>query len=119
MKGTITPEMGALAVSGLVIVFCVLALSAGVVAVFKRLDDHWQEQERLNEAKAVDKAPTIDDTTLLLITAACATVVAGRFKVRRIRRLLSPQTKRTPWSAQGRLILQGSHTVQRSGKKKW
>ena len=119
MKGQITPEMGALTISGLVIVFSVLALIALVVAIFKRLDDHWQEQEKVAETKALEKEPTIDETTLLLISAACATVVAGRFKVRRIRRLLSPQTKRTPWSAQGRLTLMGSHTVKRSKSKKW
>ena len=117
MSGKLSSEMVALALSGLVIVFSVLALIALVVAIFKRLDDHWQKQEQLAEARALTKAPTIDETTLLLITAACATVVAGRFKVRRIRRLLSPRTKRTPWSAQGRLTLQGSHTVKRSNNK--
>lgn len=120
MQGQISPEMGALAISGLVIVFSVLALIATVVAVFKRLDDHWQAQEEVASAKALEKEPTIDETTLLLISAACATAIGGRFKVRRIRRLLSPKTKRTPWSAQGRLTLQGSHTVKRSrSNKKW
>ena len=117
MTGHISNEMGALALSGLVIVFSVLALIALVVAIFKRLDEHWQEQERANDARALEKVPPIDETTLLLLTAAAATVVAGRFRVRRIRRLLSPRTKRTPWSAQGRLTLQGSHTVQRPNKK--
>jgi hypothetical protein len=116
--GHISPEMGALAVTGLLIVFSVLAMISGVVAVFKRLDDHWQAQEEKAALEAGEKDPTIDHTTLVLITAAAATVVAGRFKVRRIRRLLSPAQKRTPWSAQGRLILQGSHTVRRSGKKR-
>lgn len=117
MNGNISSEMGALTLSGLVIVFSVLGIIAMVVSLFKRLDDHWQAQEAAALVKATQKAPTIDDTTLLLITAACATAVAGRFRVRRIRRLLSPKTKRTPWSAQGRLILQGSHTVQRPSKK--
>lgn len=118
MKGQITSDMGALTLAGLIIVFSVLALIALVVAVFKRLDDHWQQQEQQAREKATERPPTIDNTTLVLITAACATVVAGRFRVRRIRRLLSPRTKRTPWSAQGRLTLQGSHTVQRT-KRKW
>jgi Na+-transporting methylmalonyl-CoA/oxaloacetate decarboxylase gamma subunit len=117
VNGQISSEMGALALSGLVIVFGVLALIALVVAVFKRLDDHWQAQEEAARDLATRKPQTIDDTTLVLITAACATVVAGRFRVRRIRRLLSPRTKRTPWSAQGRLTLQGSHMVKRPGKK--
>ena len=53
---------------------------------------------------ATSKEPTIDATTLVLISAAAAVAVGGRFRVRRIRRLLSPRQKRTPWSAQGRLI---------------
>ena len=84
-----------------------------VVALLKKLDGRWQEHERRLDEAAVHKAPTIDTTTLLLITAAAATVVQGRFRVRRIRRLLSPRRTRTPWSAQGRLTLQGSHAVRK------
>lgn len=113
MQGRISSDMAALSWAGIIIVFAVLALIAAVVALFKRLDDRWQAAEARAEARAVRKPPTIDDTTLVLIAAACATAVGGRFRVRRIRRLLSPRTRRTPWSAQGRLILQGSHTVER------
>jgi Na+-transporting methylmalonyl-CoA/oxaloacetate decarboxylase gamma subunit len=113
VAGQITPEMGSLAIVGILIVFGVLALIASVVAVLKRLDDRWQDHEARQLAAAGDKEPTIDDTTLVLIAAAAAVAVGGRFRVRRIRRLLSPRQKRTPWSAQGRLILQGSHAVKR------
>ena len=111
MNGHISSEMGALAVAGIVIVFSVLALMSVVVAIFKKLDDRWQAAEAAQNDRAGELPPTIDTTTLLLISAACATVVGGRFRVRRIRRLLSPRQKRTPWSAQGRLTLQGSHTL--------
>jgi len=113
VPGQISNEMGILAFTGAFIVFCVLALIALVVTLFKRLDDHWQKQEETKTEQALAKDQNIDDTTLLLISAACATVVGGRFKVRKIHRLLSPKRRRTPWSAQGRLILQGSHTVKR------
>lgn len=113
MPGNITPEMGNLAMAGILIVFGVLTLIASVVAVLKRLDDRWQDHEARQAAAALDKEPTIDNTTLILIAAAAATAVGGRFRVRRIRRLLSPRQKRTPWSAHGRLVLQGSHTVRR------
>jgi Na+-transporting methylmalonyl-CoA/oxaloacetate decarboxylase gamma subunit len=96
-----------------VIVFLVLALIALVVAGFRRLDEHWQRQEAKEREEALEKEPTIDATTLVLITAACATVVAGRFRVKRVRRLLSPNMPRTPWSAEGRVTLQGSHVIQR------
>jgi Na+-transporting methylmalonyl-CoA/oxaloacetate decarboxylase gamma subunit len=105
--------MGVLALSGIFIVFLVLTLIAVVVALFRRLDDRWQAAEERAQQAAVEKEPTIDETTLVLIAAACATVAGGRFRVRRIRRLLSPRQRRTPWSAQGRLTLQGSHVVER------
>jgi len=113
MHGSISSEMAALAWAGIIIVFVVLSLIAAIVGLFKRLDDRWQAHEQRAAAAAARRAPTIDDTTLVLIAAACATAVGGRFRVRRIRRLLSPHTKRTPWSAQGRLVLQGSHAVGR------
>lgn len=113
MGGSITPEMGSLAIAGVLIVFGVLAAISLVVALLKKLDGRWQDHERRVDEAAVTREPTIDNTTLVLISAAVATVVQGRFRVRRIHRLLSPKRKRTPWSAQGRLILQGSHTVRR------
>lgn len=113
MNGSISNEMATLAWAGLIIVFAVLALIAGLVGLFKRLDDRWQAREARADAAAGGRAQNIDDITLVLIAAACATTIGGRFRVRRIRRLLSPRTKRTPWSAQGRLILQGSHSVDR------
>ncbi len=113
MGGNINPEMGSLAIAGIMIVFGVLALISLVVALLKKLDGRWQDHERRVDEAAVTREPTIDNTTLVLISAAVATVVQGRFRVRRIHRLLSPKRKRTPWSAQGRLILQGSHTVRR------
>lgn len=113
MRGNITPEMGSLAVAGILIVFGVLALISLIVGALKKLDGRWQDHERRVDEAAVTRQPTIDDTTLILISAAAATVVQGRFRVRRIRRLLSPKRKRTPWSAHGRLTLQGSHAVRR------
>ena len=113
MPGQISSEMGALAVAGIGIVFGVLALIATVVALFKRVDARWQKHEAALAAQSTERVQNIDDTTLLLIIAAAATVVGGRFRVRRIHRLLPMKTKRTPWSAQGRLILQGSHSHTR------
>lgn len=102
-----------LSLVGVLVVFTVLSLIAGVVASVRRLDDGWQAQERERAEQAVHRQPTIDATTVVLIAAACATLITGRHRIRRIRRLLSPAAKRTPWSAQGRLILQGSHAVSR------
>jgi hypothetical protein len=103
-----------LSLVGILVVFVVLTLISLVVALIRKLDDGWQARESRTAEQALEKDPTIDQTTVVLIAAACATVITGRHRVRRIRRLLSPRAKRTPWSAQGRLILQGSHAVERS-----
>lgn len=113
MRGNISPEMVSLTVAGIVIVFSVLALIALVIALLKKLDGRWQDHERRLAAAAIHKEPTIDQTTLVLISAAVATVVQGRFRVRKIHRLLSPRRTRSPWTAQGRMTLQGSHAVRR------
>jgi Na+-transporting methylmalonyl-CoA/oxaloacetate decarboxylase gamma subunit len=105
-------EMGSLTLVGILIVFGVLTLIAVVVALLKRLDDRWQAHEAAQAEAATGRRPTIDATTLVLISAAAAVAVGGRFRVRRIRRLLSPRQKRTPWSAQGRLTLHGTHAVR-------
>ena len=109
MPGHISSEMGALAVTGILIVFGVLALIAIAVTLFKRVDGRWQAHEAALVEQETGRIQNIDHITLLLIIAAAATVVGGRFRVRRIHRLLPMRTKRTPWSSQGRLILQGSH----------
>ena len=113
-----TPEMGTLSLVGILIVFGVLSLIAVVVALLKKLDDRWQAREAEQAESATEKEPTIDAMTLVLVSAAAAVAVGGRFRVRRIRRLLSPRQKRTPWSAQGRLILHGTHGVRANRDKR-
>ncbi|MFO7653251.1 MAG: OadG family protein [Candidatus Krumholzibacteriia bacterium] len=102
-----------LSAAGVVIVFLVLALIATAVGLLRRLDERWQRSEKQALADAVSKEPTIDTVTMVLISAAVATVLVGRHRIRRVRRLLSPDQPRTPWSAQGRLVLQGSHVIDR------
>lgn len=101
-------------ITGWVIVFGALALIAVVVAMIRKVDNHWQKREAKEEAAAVEKEPTIDNLTLVLITAACATMIQGRYHIRHVRRLLpSDMASRSPWSLQGRAILHGSHVVSR------
>lgn len=111
--GRVSGDALILSLIGLLVVFFVLALIASVVSLIRKLDDRWQRTEARNAEAALQKRATIDNTTVVLISAAVATVVVGRHRIRKIRRLLSPQVQRTPWSAQGRLILQGSHTIDR------
>ncbi len=102
-----------LAVVGLVIVFVVLAVISLVIGWIRQLDERWRYQEKARDAARYDRAPTIDDRTLVLISAACATVLVGRFRIRSIRRLLPPDAPRSPWSSQGRSLVQGSHVITR------
>jgi Na+-transporting methylmalonyl-CoA/oxaloacetate decarboxylase gamma subunit len=102
-----------LSITGLLIVFAVLAALAVVVSLVRRLDDRWQRAERSAEQAAFEKTPTVDQITLVLISAAVATHLTGRFRIRRVRRLLPRDAPSSPWSHQGRLVLQGSHVVSR------
>ena len=101
------------AVIGIAIVFSALTIVSVAVALVRLADRRWEEREKRHAEEAVAKAPTIDTTTLILITAAVATMVTGRFHIRRVRRLLPDDAPRSAWSQQGRSVLHGSHTVSR------
>jgi len=101
------------AMVGWAITYGSLALIGIVIAVIRKIDDRWEQREERQAHEALQKTPTIDDTSLVLITAACATMIAGRFHIRSVRRLLPVDAKRSPWSAQGRAVLHGSHIVSR------
>jgi len=98
-----------LALAGMLIVFSVLALIATATALVRRLDEGWQRHELATAGRAALEPSPIDETTLVLIAAAVATVITERHQIRRVRRLLSPEAPRSPWSAQGRQVLMGSH----------
>lgn len=102
-----------LSVAGLAITFMVLALLVIAVSLFGRLNARWLAAEERAAKTATRRTPTIDTTTLVLITAAIATHMGGRFRIRRVRRLLDRDAPTSPWSAQGRLVLMGSHVVPR------
>lgn len=96
---------------GILIVFTVLGLIAAAVALIGRLDDQWQNREAKEETAALAADPKIDHTSLVLITAAVATVGLGRTRIRSVRRLAPEQS--AVWSAQGRAVLIGSHQISR------
>lgn len=102
-----------LTVVGMGIVFAVLALIVGIIALMSRLDQRWQAAEKSAREQTIDAEPRIDHLTAVLIAAACATYIGGRVHVRSVRRLLSADAASSPWSAQGRAVLQGSHVVTR------
>ena len=91
---------------GLGIVFCVLATIAAVVALMGRLDAEWQRREAAHDAEALEREPTLDTTTVVLIAAAVAT-----------RKLLPGDSPQSSWSLQGRMVLQGSHAITRKTRE--
>ncbi|MBD3402840.1 hypothetical protein GF420_08085 [candidate division GN15 bacterium] len=99
------------AVIGISIVFLVLAIITGAVTLIRTADVRWREKEERDDAAAFERDPTIDTTTLVLIAAACATMIQGRFHIRRVRRLMPRTSQQGTWSVQGRAILHGSHVV--------
>jgi len=102
-----------LSLVGISIVFVVLAAIAVVVFLIRRLDEGWQAREQAEEIRRLERPPTIDATTAVVITAAVATYVAGRYRIRSVRRLLAADAPSSPWSHQGRAVVQGSHVIQR------
>lgn len=106
-----------LALVGLLIVFAVQLIIALAISWIRQLDEKWRHQEKRRNAEALDREPTIDVTTLVLVAAAAATVLRGRHRIRSIRRLMSPDHKRSPWTTQGRAVLQGSHAIDRHQKR--
>ena len=99
---------------GFSVVFGVLTLMAAVVTLLKRLDDRWQAAEAAEKAAARDREPTIDDTTLAIISAAVFVALQGRGRVTKVRRLRPTDRKGGAWALQGRLSIQGSHVVPRA-----
>ncbi|MBN2383677.1 OadG family protein [bacterium] len=97
------------AVVGISVVFSALVIIALLVAAFNWLDRQWHERELREHQRKLAKEPTIDDLTLVLITAAAATMVAGRFHIKSVRRVIHGGPLSSTWTLQGRSILHGSH----------
>ena len=96
---------------GILIVFVVLSIITAAVSLIRKADERWQAREEREQETAFEKEPTIDSTTLVLITAACATMIQGRFHIRQVRRLMPRTSQPGTWSVAGRAILLGSHVV--------
>jgi len=101
------------AVIGILIVFACLAIIVACISLIRHADRRWQAREEAQEIAALDKEPSIDTTTLILISAAATTMLQGRFYIRKVRRLLPRDAVRGPWSMQGRATLHGSHVVSK------
>ena len=99
------------AVIGVTIVFGALAIISIAISLIRRGNDAWQKHEEVQKEAATDKEQNIDNITVVLISAAAATMLQGRFHIKSIRRLLPAHAQKGPWSLQGRAVLLGSHVV--------
>ena len=96
---------------GITIVFAVLAIISIVIALMRRGDEVLEKRNGSEPDKESEQ--NIDNTTLVLIAAAAATMIKGRFHIKRVRKLMSRDTVKGPWSLQGRAILLGSHVINK------
>ncbi len=98
---------------GILIVFSALTLIAASIHYISRLEKYTAGRSKTSTDQPPAQKSTIDNITLVLISAAVATMILGRFHIRRIRRLLPGSKVRSPWSAQGLAILHGSHVLRK------
>lgn len=100
--------------TGIVVVFAVLLIMIIFINIFKKLDYMWEHRENAEKAEMLNKEQNIDDTTLVLISAAVAAYTHNRAKIRRVRVLPSRAKQGGNWAMQARSVLQTSHS---RGKK--
>lgn len=99
---------------GLAAVFVVLAVLAMVIALLSRADEALVRRAATQPAAPpAEPEPTIDNLTLVLITATVATLLQGRFHIRTVRRLRQQPSNGGSWAHQGRAELQGSHVISK------
>ena len=104
-----------LSLVGITVVFLILTVIAGMVSLIRLLDGDWKSREKKQKQEALDKPQSIDDLTLVLISAAVATMIQGRHRIRSVTRV-TPSGGSSPWSMQGRSSLLGSHVIQKGNE---
>lgn len=98
---------------GVFIVFSTLFILVLLVSFIKWADGKWEERELMEKENALMKQQTIDDTTLVLISAAIATYFKGRAVIRRVRVLPKAPKRGGLWATQARAVLQSSHITKK------
>ncbi|MBQ3034063.1 MAG: OadG family protein [Deferribacterales bacterium] len=98
---------------GIVITFGVLYLLVLFISAIKWADHKWEEREEGEKEKALSDQQTMDNTTLVLISAAVATYFKGRAVIRRVRVLPKNPKRGGNWATQARTVLQSSHVTKK------
>ena len=99
---------------GLGSVFAVLIAITLIITMMKAIDHVWRKRELQKTTISNPAEQNIDTITLTIITAAVTTYLAGRYQIKKIRRIQPlSNAAADSWSSQGRSVLMGSHVIQR------
>jgi len=102
---------------GIIIVFSALSIIAATIYYASKLEKYFANRNSSAKSTDTSQSPpesTIDNTTLVLISAAVATMIQGRFHVKRVRRLMPGNHINSSWAVQGLAILHGSHVIRKN-----
>ena len=100
-------------VVGLIITFGVLYMLVLFVSAIKWADNKWEHREEHEKEEALTSQQNIDNTTIVLISAAVATYFKGRAVIKRLRVLPSSPKRGGNWANQARTVLQSSHVTKK------
>lgn len=100
-------------VIGFLIVFATLLILVLIVSFIKWLDKSWENREAAHKERALNMPQNIDNTTLILISAAIGAYFQGRAYIKRVRVLPHTAKQGGSWAFQARTMLQGSHNTKR------
>ncbi len=109
MSDTMTFALN-LTFAGLVVVFVSLTLISLAISFMRWLDAKATPYKAPQVKDSVEDQ-NIDNLTLVLISAAAATMINGRFRIKTVRRMVTRASSHSGWSNQGRSVLMGSHSV--------
>lgn len=109
-------QVSCLSVMGMTVVFSVLMLVAGLVTLVRRFGGISEPRDHIATAVRSSRDRVLDDLTVVLITAAAITLLKGRGRIRRIRKVRHSEPRSSPWILQGRATLIGSHQIQKNGR---
>ncbi|ADD68589.1 hypothetical protein Dacet_1825 [Denitrovibrio acetiphilus DSM 12809] len=101
-----------LSVAGMLIVFTSLILISFAISLMRTIDEKLIRAKELRNEPEPKQKQTLDNITLLLISAAAAAAVRQKnFRIRSVRRIVTRDAKIAGWTMEGRSVLHGSHVL--------
>jgi len=101
-----------MSIAGMSIVFGSLILISIAVRAMRMIDEWLEESKKKNNLPEPEKEQTLDNLTLVLISAAAAAKLQKRkYSIRSVRRIVSRDATIAGWTMEGRSVLHGSHVI--------